>query len=290
MQRNNWGSVANILKPGLPVVTSCIFLPDPVKQENAFRCYHGPSPIHSTAPFAPNTIDKMARAMAATELDDGRLWTYVEFKDRLYHVSWHESTDRPDFDHFPNFENATIQELTTSREMRDLLAKSDTLDYGADAWIRTKDGLIIKYAYPTQTSQARLRDEYRMLQYMSELSLPVPRLQGEPFTDADGIFAFGMERLYKWAPKDDQSAEEEMKRLMGLLHSSGICHNDLRQENVMQTKDGRTVMIDFGRSGRCGELVPWYSSSAGSIDQAFDFDTDRGILASYLHLKKDTNR
>ncbi|RYX85249.1 hypothetical protein EON83_06545 [bacterium] len=62
----------------------------------------------------------------------------------------------------------------------------------------------------------------------------------------DGQSAGGMVEKGKLGENEAVSIVEKVADALETLHSSGFIHRDLKPDNIVQTKDGRTVLIDFG--------------------------------------------
>lgn len=138
--------------------------------------------------------------------------------------------------------------------------KGLSVEIRSSAMIRISDDdpdYVIKVAYPFLECRARVAWEYRMLVDIERLSVPLPvvRARGSALEDSQGVFAFRLEKLQEW--NDGVHLCRSMHAATRALHQRGICHNDLRQPNLMRRgKD--PVLIDFETAGYIGNEVPDY--------------------------------
>lgn len=136
---------------------------------------------------------------------------------------------------------------------------------------------VIKFAYPFPQCRARVAWEYHMLAEIERLSAPLPvvRVQGAALEDSQGIFAFRLEKLQEW--DDSVNLSRSMRAVIKALHKQGICHNDLRQANLMRRgKD--PVLIDFETAGKIGGKVPDYLNMR---DKRFSVRGDMAALKEF---------
>ena len=156
-------------------------------------------------------------------------------------------------------EGLRAEEVRMCPEVKKLFKCSARLDCGADAIIRVLDEdptVVIKFAIPMPLARARLSNELALLQYMQHLPSPIPFLKGRAFVDEDGLIAFCMDRLYEWKPKGENDLQHTLQKISEQLHSYGICHNDLREANLMQNATSTPILIDFGHAGFIGQPIP----------------------------------
>ncbi len=225
------------------------------------------------------------------DVDSDSYYTFLEFERHLYRVYWTDISKLqcpplPDFPAMP--EGVRLEKVHMDRAMQDLLQQSTTIGCGADAMVRILDtdaSFVVKCAFPTATARARLRHEYRMLEFMRELPLPVPRIIGDVLKDDHGMFAFRLPRLDQWQSNVQKDLGTAMQELATQLHYYGICHNDLRKANLMQTQMSTPMLIDFGRSGIVGDPVPVYLKDGMPGDRVFGFEDD--LEAIHLLLVDD---
>jgi serine/threonine protein kinase len=110
---------------------------------------------------------------------------------------------------------------------------------------------------------------------------PVVRVQSDPLQDDDGIFGFRMEKLNKLdlstAAKNISRIENAFER----LHKKEIVHNDISPSNIMLNDVGRITIIDFGRAGRAGTVIP--ACNTNNFDgSTFAIEQDRLEVARVI--------
>jgi len=188
------------------------------------------------------------------------IWTLAEYNRVLYRIYLEDDMTCPALPDFPMIpEGLRVEEVRMCPEVKKLFKCSARLDCGADAIIRVLDEdptVVMKFAMPMPLARARLSNELALLQYMQHLPLPIPALKGHAFADEDGLIAFCMDRLYEWKPKEENDLQHTLRKILEQLHSYGICHNDLREANLMQDAASTPILIDFGHSGFIGQPIP----------------------------------
>lgn len=189
------------------------------------------------------------------------IWTLAEHKRVLYHIYLKDDMICPPLLDFPVMpEGLSAEEVHMSPGVKKLFKGTTRLDCGADAIIRVLDEdptVVLKYALPTPLARARLGNEFALLRYMQHLPLPVPHIKRNAIVDEEGVnLAFYMERLFRCKPTGDEDVQRTLRQMSEQLHGYGICHNDLREPNLMQDATSALVLIDFGRSGFIGQPIP----------------------------------
>jgi ATP/maltotriose-dependent transcriptional regulator MalT len=107
--------------------------------------------------------------------------------------------------------------------------------------------------------------EFRRLSRLAHPSFPRALAEGRT---ADGLpyftmeFVSGGELTPRERPEDRPDAgrlREIMRQIagaLGVLHGHGLVHGDLKLPNLLQTPDGRVVLLDLGQSAVVGEVRP----------------------------------
>ncbi len=98
-------------------------------------------------------------------------------------------------------------------------------------------------AMDTMIRVARMKREITMLNRMKKAGIPVPDLFSLNMDKA----SFMMEDIrgtnIGFARISDSSIAQELGRIVGKMHSSGLCHGDLTMNNII-LRDGRLFLID----------------------------------------------
>jgi hypothetical protein len=63
-----------------------------------------------------------------------------------------------------------------------------------------------------------------------------------------------LERNGPMGPGEALAVGIDLCRALGVVHAAGLVHGDVKAENVMRERGGRTVLMDFGASGRADDL------------------------------------
>lgn len=209
------------------------------------------------------------------EFKDDPVWIYVEYASNVYHVTWDGCT--LNLDDFPHSEDYEVDLVELSHEICSTLLKSSLLDYGADSFIREDSSHplpIIKISHPNRIARARLSYEFRILQRISELGIPVPRFANEPLLDSDGIYGYRMERLRKLDYANLEHYRSDVEQLLQRMHREGMAHGDLHPGNIMQNENGELVFIDLSCAGKSGDTVPTFIRPEAYEGDQFDIAAD----------------
>ncbi|KAM5342079.1 hypothetical protein ACJ41O_015110 [Fusarium nematophilum] len=70
--------------------------------------------------------------------------------------------------------------------------------------------------------------------------------------------------------QDKEQFMEMLESAVRHVHSLGWAHNDLNPTNILMTKDGRPILIDFGSAHRIGDKLTTSRASKGWIDCGID--------------------
>lgn len=189
----------------------------------------------------------------------------------------------PDMVHFPNDPQYLSEKVHLSLEIAQAWSTSTLIGYGADATIRRVDVgpfRAVKLAHPTTDARARIQHEYEMIQQMASQSLPVPKSECQPLSDAQGVFGYRLEVLNPLTLSELECRQDEVKNAINLFHEAGFCHGDLSMSNIMKDMHGDIRLIDFGFAGRTGHPIPsWIPKWVYQASPVFTTTTDLRALA-----------
>ena len=161
---------------------------------------------------------------------------------------------------FPLVDDASVTLIPHSKRINELWATSEVLAYGADSHIRVLDSCRDEFSVCKVAINDRqrrlLQEEFSILQHLSSKDIPVVRVQQEPLTDEQGIFGFRMERLSNIDIDNAAEYISEIAKAFEEVHQSGVVHNDISPSNIMLNQKGLVTIIDFGRAGYIGQVVP----------------------------------
>ncbi|KAF2089771.1 hypothetical protein K490DRAFT_71520 [Saccharata proteae CBS 121410] len=198
----------------------------------------------------------------------------VEYKRKLYLVTWSGTLSYPDLSSFPNIQHATVSPVQQSPKMVALWKCSTTLAYGAHGLSNFFP--ILKLSHPDEESMELMNHEFKMLHILADLPLsvriPVPRVSDQPVIDQDRICGYQMEELYSVGHNELRERSSEIDGALTVLHKAGFSHGDISQGNIMVDSHNRIVLTDFSYSGQLGAEIPkfipkeWYRGSCFTVD------------------------
>jgi predicted Ser/Thr protein kinase len=204
----------------------------------------------------------------------------------------------PNFEDFSELKNVTVTPISHSTSVKEIWSRSQVLTYGADSHIRTlKDNVdgypICKIAIDGR-QRSLIADEFSMLKEVLADGGPVVRVHSDPLQDDDGIFGFRMEKLNKLDLDTAANHISQIENAFKRLHRRDIVHNDISPSNIMLNGKGRITIIDFGRAGRAGTVIPAYKTN--NFDgRTFAVEKDRldvarviGTLSSFVKDFRDS--
>ncbi len=109
----------------------------------------------------------------------------------------------------------------------------------------------------------------------------------------DGQSAGGMVEKGKLSENEAVPIIERVADALATMHASGFIHRDLKPDNIVQTKDGRTVLIDFGTAKqfvreKTQKLTPMLTPGYAPLEQystqaRFDHRLDIYALGATLY-------
>ncbi|WP_341501861.1 3-deoxy-D-manno-octulosonic acid kinase [Gallaecimonas sp. GXIMD4217] len=135
--------------------------------------------------------------------------------------------------------------------------------------------------------------EFKLLQYMVELGLPVPRPVAAHIS-RHGLWYRGdiiIERipsardLVAWLGEGPLGADDykAVGRLIRRFHGAGIYHADLNSHNILRNEQGQLWLIDFDRGQRRPAGV-WKEDNLARLKRSFE--KEKGRLA-HFHWQPD---
>ena len=114
-----------------------------------------------------------------------------------------------------------------------------------------------------------------------------------PFVDGESLYD-RLNRERRLPPEDALRITTEAARALEYAHQHGVVHRDVKPENILLTRDGTTLVADFGiaraldaeeRLTRTGTPVgsPFYMSPEQTNDEEVDGRADQYALAAVLY-------
>ncbi|THX50660.1 hypothetical protein D6D08_09839 [Aureobasidium pullulans] len=185
----------------------------------------------------------------------------IEYLGTLYSITWTGSQMYPDLSSFPNVPDYNPQKIALSPEISAIWSTSKLVNCGADAVLRCcHEGIypIIKLAHPGKEFRLRIQHEIEMMREMnaSEQSLPISKVDEHALFDEQGSFGYRMECLIRLEMGELVRRMSEVRDAVSRLHGAGFSHGDLgNPTNIMKSKEGDIVLIDFGCAGKIGRSV-----------------------------------
>ncbi|THY58800.1 hypothetical protein D6C99_02125 [Aureobasidium pullulans] len=186
----------------------------------------------------------------------------IEYLGNPYSITWTGSQMYPDLSSFPNVPDYKPQKIALSPEISAIWSTSKLVNCGADAVLRCcHKGIypIVKFAHPGKEFRLRIQHEIEMIREMNagERSLPISKVDGHALFDEQGIFGYRMEYLIRLEMGELSRRMSEVRDAVARLHRAGFSHGDLgNPTNIMKSKEGDIVLIDFGCAGKIGRSVP----------------------------------
>ncbi|KAI9809843.1 MAG: hypothetical protein M1825_000276 [Sarcosagium campestre] len=184
----------------------------------------------------------------------------IDVNGKEYLVQWSKSIKSPDLSRFPQVEDAIITAIPHSAGVQKLWSESKVLKYGGDGHIRVlescKDDFPICKVAIDERQRYLLRGEFSMVQNLASKDLPIVRIHADPLVDEEGIFGFRMEELFPIDVEGAAKYSSEITKAIREINRHGVVHYDIQPCNIMQNKEGLITIIDFGRAGFVGQVIP----------------------------------
>jgi tRNA A-37 threonylcarbamoyl transferase component Bud32 len=209
---------------------------------------------------SPNTIDIFVSPPSIAE-KVGYYICIIEHQNKPYSITWNGTAKQPDITQLSTRLDWKCRPVDLGLEMSDIWSDSMFVNYGADAILRCSHLSpypIIKLAHDGEEFRLRVQHEFEIIQDMSRnaMSLPIPKVDGQPLLDDQGIFGYRLEYLFCLEKNELLRRLPEVREAVQQLHEAGFSHGDLSQSNIMKKKEGAIVLIDFGYAGKIGTQVP----------------------------------
>lgn len=201
----------------------------------------------------------------------------VDYDYRPFTITWHGSPEYPDLRNFPLMKDVDISSVHQSPEMAAVWKGSELIDYGSYASIRITEHdpfPVLKLAHSDELCIKLIQREFEVLTELTELGLPVVKMDQQPILDNGVTCGYRMEKLSKLEPSELHSRSDEIKRTLDQFHSAGFCHGDFTPSNIMKDKNNSITLIDFSFSGQVGSAVPEFFPSWLYTDGIYHIDSD----------------
>jgi hypothetical protein len=209
----------------------------------------------------------------------------VDYDHKPYSITWSGSPEYPDLMKFPNLEDVKVSPKQQSLHITKLWSDSNLLDYGSHASIRITDDEafpILKLAHPDKQSIGLIQYEFKMLNRLAMLDVPVVAVCSQPLLDEGVICGYRMKMLFKLQLPDLRSRRDEVWDALCCLHSAGYCHGDISPSNIMKDGGGKITLVDFSFAGQLGSDAPLYIPSWVYANGVFDIETDTGAFERFM--------
>lgn len=127
------------------------------------------------------------------------------------------------------------------------------------------------------TGQQRVRSvsEFRLLQQLFDLGLPVPRPVGGTWTRAGLYYRADLMTLRVTGAanlsavlervRDQRAVAADIGTCLGRFHAHGVFHADLNAHNIMLAEDGTVTVIDFDRGRILKPERRWQQANLGRL-------------------------
>lgn len=224
---------------------------------------------------------------------DGKCAVHLDHQGQEYRLCWSGDWRKlPDLSTFPEVVDATVSRIPHGPAMTRLWSTSRVITHGFDAHIRElvdtceDDFPICKVAIDAR-QQSSISEEFRMLRLLatSAPNFPIPRTHQSPLREGTDFIGFRMERLHDIPLGGHLEHFGEVEEAILKLRDHGIVHFDLSPNNIMLNALGRITIIDFGRAGQVGQVVPAHKARPGvSEETLYSHSVDAGDLKK-LHGK-----
>ncbi|KAI0873037.1 hypothetical protein GGS24DRAFT_410957 [Hypoxylon argillaceum] len=183
----------------------------------------------------------------------------LDYRHKPFTITWRGPPEYPDLIGFPALKNVEVASIDQSISIAAIWRDSILLDYGTYASIRTTKQFrfsILKLAHPDKHSIELIQHEFRILEVLSKLGLPIPDVDPQPILDHGTICGYRVRELFKLDLSELRSRSHEIEDALARLHSAGFCHGDISPSNIMKDDGDRIFLIDFSFAGRTGFAVP----------------------------------
>ena len=259
-------------------VTGAIFGDRLTTQRLTDYVYLGPYPSREGRPGPDEGIRRVARILHALEISTKLLKDYYLGLDPKAKQLDLLNAPMP-----PHFQDFTVGGKTYKLEYKERMVADHperavfVASMKPDSQAGEPNVVVVKFAHSYCEVAHRLLDEISL----------APRLRYCEKVESIGMYAVVMDFVggkHIAAPHSDQDFADKLRMAVQTLHDANFVHSDLREPNILVTKDGGMKIIDFDWCGKDGEVC--YPSDINLDERAgWDPDVTRGGL-----IKKDHDR
>lgn len=159
----------------------------------------------------------------------------------------------------PHFQRFTVGEIAYKLTYTDRMAGKQSHKALFVASVRPENDAGNLGSAIVKSTKLYCQDAHKILVEAS----PAPGLRYCEKVESIGMYLVVMDIIvgeYPEAPRKDRDFTEKLRMAIETLHAKGFVHGDLREPNVLVTKEGDVKIIDFDWSGR--HAIPPTSTSA----------------------------
>ena len=229
-------------------VTGAIFGDRLTTQRLTDYVYLGPHPSREGRSGLDEGIRRVARILHALEISTKLLKDYCMRLDPETKQLGLLNAPMP-----PHFQGFTISGKTYKLEYTERITtdQPDRAVFVASMKPESQAGepdvVVVKFAYSYCEAAHRLLDKISL----------APRLRYCDQVESIGMYVVVMDFVggkHIVAPRQDQDFANKLRTAVQTLHDANFVHGDLREPNILVTKDGGMKIIDFDWCGKDGEV------------------------------------